>query len=219
MTEPNTNTTPIPNGNEPDPTTDMLVQTSHFNLLRPNPNITNYFYYKNALSQDVIERIRALVPRQELNDGNVSGHIDPSYRSSRIYWITKNPNTLWLYEKLMWFVKDANEKMWNFNISNVLEDIQFTEYDADYQGHYDWHMDVGGSRSSTRKVSLTIQLSDPDEYDGGELQFLINRTISEPERAQGTVVLFPSFLLHRVKKLTRGRRQSLVLWIHGQPFQ
>ncbi len=199
---------------------DIKISVSRFNLLRPNSAITNYYYYKNGLSVDLIERIRALVPREEMYDGNVSGEIDKTYRSSRIYWIRKSEKTLWLYEKLMWFVKDANEKMWKFNLTNLFEDIQFTEYDADFEGHYDWHMDMGGGeKTSTRKLSMTIQLSDPDDYDGGELQFLINRNVSEPERDQGTVVLFPSFLLHRVKRVSRGRRQSLVLWIHGPPFQ
>jgi len=199
---------------------DIKISVSRFNLLRPNSAITNYYYYKNGLSFDLIERIRALVPREEMYDGNVSGEIDKTYRSSRIYWIRKSEKTLWLYEKLMWFVKDANEKMWKFNLTNLFEDIQFTEYDADFEGHYDWHMDMGGGeKTSTRKLSMTIQLSDPEDYDGGELQFLINRNVSEPERDQGTVVLFPSFLLHRVKRVSRGRRQSLVLWIHGPPFQ
>ena len=119
----------------------------------------------------------------------------------------------------MAFVRDANEQMWQFHLTNLLEDIQFTEYDADYEGHYDWHMDMGGEESSTRKLSITIQLSDPSDYEGGELQFLLNRTVHETERSQGTVVLFPSYLLHRVNRVTRGRRQSLVLWIHGPPFQ
>jgi len=199
---------------------DIKISVSRFNLLRPNSAITNYYYYKNGLSFDLIERIRALVPREEMYDGNVSGEIDKTYRSSRIYWIRKSEKTLWLYEKLMWFVRDANEKMWKFNLTNLFEDIQFTEYDADFEGHYDWHMDMGGGeKTSTRKLSMTIQLSDPEDYDGGELQFLINRNVSEPERDQGTVVLFPSFLLHRVKRVSRGRRQSLVLWIHGPPFQ
>ena len=199
---------------------DIKISVSRFNLLRPNSAITNYYYYKNGLSVDLIERIRALVPREEMYDGNVSGEIDKTYRSSRIYWIRKSEKTLWLYEKLMWFVRDANEKMWKFNLTNLFEDIQFTEYDADFEGHYDWHMDMGGGeKTSTRKLSMTIQLSDPEDYDGGELQFLINRNVSEPERDQGTVVLFPSFLLHRVKRVSRGRRQSLVLWIHGPPFQ
>lgn len=189
-----------------------------FSLIKKNPNITNYFYYKSGLSNEDIAKIRGLVPPEKLHDGNVSGEIDKTYRSSRIYWIPKNTETKWLYEKVMWFVKDANERMWNFNLSHINEDIQFTEYDAEYDGHYDWHMDVGGDRSSTRKLSLTIQLSDPDDYEGGELQFLLNRSVSEPERAQGTVVLFPSFLLHRVKRVTSGRRQSLVIWIHGPPY-
>jgi len=189
------------------------------NLLQSRPGIANYYFYREALSPEEIERIRALVAPRGMRAGNVSGVIDASYRSSRISWIPRRPDSEWLYQKLMAFVRDANEQMWQFHLTNLLEDIQFTEYDADYEGHYDWHMDVGGVESSTRKLSMTIQLSDPSDYEGGELQFLLNRTVHEPERSQGTVVLFPSYLLHRVNRVTRGRRQSLVLWIHGPPFQ
>lgn len=188
-------------------------------LLKTNPNITNYYYFKSAIEFNDIQKIIQLVPQEKLYDGNISGEIDKSYRSSRIYWIPKNTDTLWLYEKILEFVKNANDKMWNFDLTNLNDDIQYTEYDASYEGHYDWHLDVGGTRSSTRKISVTVQLSDPDDYEGGEFQFLINRTISEPGKQQGTVVLFPSFLLHRVKQVTKGIRRSLVLWIHGPPFR
>jgi PKHD-type hydroxylase len=64
-----------------------------------------------------------------------------------------------------------------------------------------------------------VQLSDPADYDGGELEFMMHRSVVQAERAQGTVVLFPSFLQHRVRPVTRGVRRSLVFWVHGPPFR
>jgi PKHD-type hydroxylase len=111
--------------------------------------------------------------------------------------------------------------MWNFNITNLFDNLQFTEYtynpEDKQQSHYDWHMDVGES-ASTRKISMSIQLTDEAEYDGGDLEFMIHRSIIKAPREKGTVIFFPSYLTHRVTKVTRGTRRSLVFWFHGPPF-
>lgn len=78
-----------------------------------------------------------------------------------------------------------------------------------------WHLDLGGDNLSTRKLSFSVQLSHPDEYDGGELELnLAHSTVVAP-RTQGTLVVFPSFLVHRVAPVTRGVRRSLVSWASG----
>jgi PKHD-type hydroxylase len=92
--------------------------------------------------------------------------------------------------------------------------IQFTAYDE--QGsHYDWHMDCGEGNLSRRKLSMTIQLSDPEGYSGGNLELLYGRHPVTVERKRGTLVAFPSYTLHRVTPVTAGVRYSLVLWISG----
>jgi PKHD-type hydroxylase len=80
-------------------------------------------------------------------------------------------------------------------------------------------MDIGHGSGSLRKISVVIQLSDPTEYEGGELQVMNGE---EPYRVcnkeKGSLIMFPSFLLHRVTPVTKGCRRSLVLWISGPPF-
>ena len=78
-------------------------------------------------------------------------------------------------------------------------------------------MDVGAN-SSTRKLSVSIQLTDPEEYEGGELNFFINKDVIEAPKTKGTVIIFPSFFMHKVKMVTKGVRKSLVIWIHGPVF-
>ena len=99
----------------------------------------------------------------------------------------------------------------------MAEKIQYAEYhDAD-QGFYDWHIDVTPTKSR-RKLSIVVQLSDPSEYDGGELQ--IQTGLLEPVtigKTKGLAVVFPTYLLHRVTPVTRGVRRSLVCWIDGPP--
>lgn len=188
-------------------------------FLYPNPNLTNFYFYRSGFTKEKIQRIIEMIPPDKMCDGNVSGIIDKSYRSSRICWIQKTPENTWLYEELLSYVMDANKQMWNFDLSCLKENIQFTEYDANYQGHYDWHMDLGGLASSTRKLSVSVQLSDEDEYEGGDLQLMIHRTVIPVVRKQGAIIIFPSFLLHRVKPVLTGIRRSLILWIHGQPYR
>lgn len=194
------------------------LTSNAFNLVRHSSGLSNYYFYRSGFDSSWIERLMQHIP-PVLQDGNVSGTIDHSYRNSRIHWIPKNKDTMWLYEKLAWFIKDANKSMWNFDISNFFEDIQYTEYDASYEGKYEWHVDVGDNTTSTRKISVSIQLSDESEYEGGDLQFHINRSIVTAPKGKGDVVLFPSYLLHQVKPVTRGRRKALIMWMHGPAFR
>jgi len=122
---------------------------------------------------------------------------------------------------------EANDELWRFDLRTALESIQYTEYYASENGHYDWHQDIGhGALPSKRKVSITIQLSESDEYDGGELLIctgsngsgqLDNNKICP--RGKGVAVLFPSYMMHRVTPVTRGVRKSLVLWVGGSHYR
>lgn len=193
----------------------------NFNLLPKKDGLVNYYYYKNNLTDDEIERIIEISKKFKPIQGNIGGNVDLSYRVSKITWLPQNDETKFIYDKIINCIKDANKNMWNFNITNVKEFIQFTEYDGDVEegkeGHYDWHMDFGDS-ASNRKISLSVQLSDENDYEGGEFEFMINRSIIKAPKEKGTVIVFPSYLLHRVKKVTKGKRRSLVFWIHGPPF-
>ena len=188
-----------------------------FNILPTNNELVNYYFYKECFLED-ISTIDNLVPENSLEEGNVSGIIDKSYRSSRINWIEKNDASYDIYKKLVTFVKDANKNMWNFRLNSFTEDLQYSEYSSETNGHYDWHLDIGENQSSTRKLSISIQLSDPEDYEGGELQFLTGRNIRIAPKSKGTMILFPSYMLHRITPVTKGVRKSLVYWVHGEPF-
>ncbi|MGB0178111.1 MAG: 2OG-Fe(II) oxygenase, partial [Owenweeksia sp.] len=83
----------------------------------------------------------------------------------------------------------------------------------------DWHMDFGAGEISHRKLSMTVQLSDPADYEGGDLEFMINQKVVTAPRTRGTVIVFPSFILHRVTPVTKGVRHSVVGWVSGTPFR
>ncbi len=114
-------------------------------------------------------------------------------------------------------IKQANAQFWKFDISERME-VQIMKYTPG--DHYDgWHMDVGNTTTtSSRKVTFTIQLSDPGEYDGGDL--VISSMEDSPGiRQQGSATAFPSFVSHCVKEIESGIRYCLVGWIHGPTFR
>ena len=79
-------------------------------------------------------------------------------------------------------------------------------------------MDFGNDATSTRKLSVSVQLSDPSEYEGGDLELMVNRNYIKVPKEKGTIIFFPSYLTHRVTKVTSGKRNSLVAWFHGPSF-
>ena len=193
----------------------------NYDLLKKNDNLTNYYYYANVFTNEELDKIIEISKRYDEIDGNVSGQIDYTYRKSKIKWLFYNDETKFIYDKIVTIMKDANSKIWNFNITSLVDAIQFAEYSEDSEGnvsgHYDWHMDFG-SNSSTRKLSLSVQLTDDNNYEGGDLELMIHRSIVKAPREKGLCIFFPSYITHRVTNVTKGTRRSLVFWFHGPPF-
>jgi PKHD-type hydroxylase len=135
-------------------------------------------------------------------------------RKSNVAWLGVGANTLWLYEKL-WQIFTSVNRWYSYGISGLVDEIQFTTYAAG--DSIDWHLDTGTGQTSTRKISISVQLSEQADYLGGDLQFC-GCTDLQDARRRGTIVVFPSFLAHRVSPVTSGTRFSLVSWAHGLPF-
>jgi len=136
-----------------------------------------------------------------------------SVRRSQVGWIDNRE----LLENLHHLVTIANSELFAFDVHKVAP-IQFTKYSSDDSGWYDWHHDVdyASTKAFSRKLSVTVQLSDPRAYAGGDLQFSeCENPDSEVLRAKGTAIVFPSYLRHRVTPVTSGRRYSLVSWFEG----
>ena len=194
----------------------MSSSKKFIGLHKTNVNHFNYYYYENAFTPEEIIKIREIgdskQKQQAVTGGGDSGIIS-DYRISDISWIDENKKTSWLYSKLADYAISANKEMWNFDIWGYYDDLQYTVYYGD-GGHYDWHADLGPNISN-RKLSCVLQLSDPEEYEGGELQINIGSSILTVPKKLGTLCFFPSFLLHRVTPLTSGVRTSLVTWLSG----
>lgn len=190
-----------------------------FIFARHNPNLLNYYKFSNAFTVEECTALRN--SNFELSPGLTEDNKNSEVRKSQIYWIPKTIYWEPVYQKIMNLVGQCNKEFYNFDITSLQENLQYTEYDETYQGRYDWHFDVGGAPLNCgRKLSVSIQLSDPSEYEGGELQFSLDGDrIAVAEKMQGTMVIFPSYIKHRVTPVTKGVRRSLVTWITGPPFR
>jgi PKHD-type hydroxylase len=195
--------------------------STYFRSTFDNPELDNFYVFPGAFSDEEINEIIRLSNELQSETGTISGSnlvVEKEIRSSRVKWFQRDdPRYGWLYKKLAMLAAKANQIMWNFSISSLSENIQFTEYHAEEEGHYSAHIDVGSS-AAFRKISMTVQLSDEKDYEGGDLQFLITDDFVSATRQKGTTIVFPSYLVHRVLPVSRGCRRSLVLWVSGMPF-
>jgi PKHD-type hydroxylase len=139
-------------------------------------------------------------------------------RESEARWIPLQNDTTWIYDRFAFIVRQLNGQFFNFDISGFVEDFQYTTYYGDKKGHYDWHVDMGNNlNSSPRKLSLVMQLSDPDEYEGGDFEMfdLTEYPNAQEVRAQGSTIFLPSFVPHQAHPVTKGKRYSLAVWFEG----
>ncbi len=192
-----------------------------FRLIFPLPINNNIFHKlqnENFMNENEINNLLTQLQNCRLSDSTVGKNTISTHRKSKVYFIPKIWEFSWIYNKIFHFICKINTEIYKFNLTEIENYLQYTEYDESYQGHYDWHMDIGLNENSCRKLSLSIQLSDSSEYEGGELQINMGGNILTCCKSKGAITVFPSFLLHRVTPVTKGMRRSLVLWVSGPPF-
>ena len=148
---------------------------------------------------------------------------EKNHKNHRVAW-TYFTNEQWIYDIVFEYMRKANEYAdWNFQI-DASEALQITKYDTN--GYQNYHYDGDGYtryhrpheellHNKTRKLSMSIILN--DDFEGGQLEFMNNPNPIEDKL--GTIVVFPSYMQHRVKPVTSGTRYSLVAWFVGESFR
>ena len=166
----------------------------------------------------IIDCGRRQKPQQaQVGMGKPGGGLDTNKRVTTISWIPFNEMPH-MYRDLYRFIQKANENHFGFGDIQITENAQFTEYPEG--GLYDWHMDCDVNMSHeppVRKISMTLLLNDPAEFEGGDLELMAPGRFKPMK--QGHATCFASFLNHRVNPVRRGTRQSLVVWFGGKPFR
>lgn len=180
-----------------------------------------WYWFKNGFSNEEVDQIVAESANWGLTTAGVTdaGVVNDEMRKSAVAWIPQNEAYKWIYTKLGGMIEEANRELWKFNLYSMDELIQYTEYYQD-GGHYDYHLDVGGGYPlNQRKISITVQLTGPDDYEGGNFEILRGKNPESLPKLKGCVLVFPSYLMHRVTPVTSGTRKSLVLWVGGDSYK
>jgi PKHD-type hydroxylase len=172
-----------------------------------------YHVWPASLSSKQLDEITAIALRQTAEDATIfsSAESMQGIRSCTVRWLQNE----WIQSLLWPYIEEANQSSFHVAVDRRSE-IQFTEYTAERGAHYGWHHDVqwNGQSGLDRKLSITVQLSDPRDYEGGDFEFDEVKTNAD-FRSKGTVLVFPSYLRHRIHPVTAGARHALVAWFFG----
>ena len=194
--------------------TNSLLNTPLWDLIESKLN-SNNLECKEALVNDIGDG----------SDFSFDNSLESNFRKSKIAWLSDE----YLRKQIFHSVNLYNKQHWNYDLDGC-DPIQYTEYNEG--GKYDWHVDLEPetrkigveNKSLMRKLSMTIWLNDPDEYEGGEFDIEVEGPRKDPrydslKLPKGSVVVFPSRMWHRVRPITSGERKSLVVWFRGVPFR
>ena len=182
--------------------------------------VQEWAYFPDALSTEACDKLVEYGRQQGLETGSYGSTQESNsiIRESLVSFIPPTDFMSPYYRRISDVVLSLNEQFFKFNIHGFGEHFQFTEYRAPsgkYQSHVDRAYNI-----PVRKLSIVVQLTDPDEYEGGDLEIIPQ--IENPHkmpRKRGTLIAFPSYQLHRVTPVTKGTRNSLVGWVNGKPFR
>jgi PKHD-type hydroxylase len=179
--------------------------------------VHSYAYFLKAFSIEECENIIKIGKNKTLKKGTIfAGEIE-KIRNSQISWLYPDDGLVEIFKKITDIILMLNQKYFNFDLFGITEGLQFTNYTAP-SGNYGKHVDRSFS-IPIRKLSMSIQLSNPNEYEGGDLLLHEGEEGIPLLKEQGTLLLFPSYILHEVTPVTKGERNSLVTWITGTPFK
>lgn len=175
---------------------------------------------KNAFSVDFCNMCLSIDADHE---GTVGGQerVNQDIRRSRVKFLEGIFYYFDIYRDVISVMKNVNNEFYNFDLVSI-QPPQLTEYDSAYQGEYKPHADsdLFGDGGLIRKLSMSVQITPPENYEGGLLEFPESNDYDSANTIeQGTAVLFPSYVLHGVTPVTSGKRKSLVVWAGGPAFR
>ena len=183
----------------------------------------SFVFWENAFTEEELESIKeqatALIVEPGSVNYNSSAGIRKSVREAKVSWINYTQESSWLYDRMAGVASSLNAQFYNFDLHGFVEEMQFTLYNGEEKSHYTWHVDKTDTAPSTRKLSMVLQLSEPSDYEGGELQIWHAVEPVTINKKKGFIAMFPSYVLHRVTPVTKGVRCSLVVWVAGPAFK
>lgn len=197
----------------------MLWQIPPFS----SPGKDDFCYWEGFLDDSEINYILSRPEWHNQSDaqigGGFEGKVDKEKRRTDVSWMFPDQANAHIWEKISNTIWSANRQFFRFDLRGCYEAMQLGVYTEHDQGHYDWHIDSGLETNTVpRKLSMALLLSDPSEFEGGELQIMRAGVPESVEQKRGRAWFFPSYLMHRVTPVTKGIRRSLVMWVGGPAF-
>jgi len=182
--------------------------------------VNSYAYYSGLFDNEMLDGIIETGEKIKAEAASVGGSFtnaggpNESIRKTTIHWIPTIEDNAWIFRKLTDVILAANEQWFGFDLNNI-ENLQYSVYNVGdfYEKHVD-HM-FQGAGQYPRKLSFTMQLTDPSEYEGGETMLITAKDPFPIPKDRGTITFFPSYTLHEVMPITKGTRKALVGWVHG----
>lgn len=185
-------------------------------------------YWDNAFTEEELNSIENYVGSSSLKEGETFSNSSEKFdRKSKVNFFNPDENNKWIFDRFNFVIEDINENFFNFDL-NGYENFQYSEYNSKNFGTYNFHMDTYFGREisldyiETRKLSVVMLLNTPDkDFTGGE--FMVNTSLENNaekiDLKRGRIILFPSFILHKVNPVTSGIRKSIVIWVTGPKFK
>jgi len=188
-------------------------------------DIYQHSYWNDCFDILETERIRDFCDGQESKPSSQQYDDGECFRKAEISWIGHTVETEFFVLPLLNVVRSLNERIYGFDITAMYELFQYSVYSVG--DHYSaWHIDGDGSMNkdraglgTPRKLSLSLQLSRPEEYEGGELLIGTANKHETANKEFGSITIFPSFMTHTVTPVIKGKRRSLVAWVSGPSFR
>lgn len=199
-----------------------MSQSSAASRVPPGPGggkpPQHWIILKDAFSPEECETLKAaFAPQGAQQGGLVVGRFDAEVRQSALMWLPEGDAYDWVGQRMARLAAEANREAFRYALDGFEERLQLASYGPGH--YYDWHIDRGrGAMAGRRKLTLSVQLSDPSDYVGGELELNASGRPFQAPRDQGALVAFAAHTLHRVAPVVSGNRLSLVTWIHGPDF-
>jgi PKHD-type hydroxylase len=190
-----------------------IFENSSWNFEVDQVNL--YAFWNNAFSKEECQKIINIAKDKGLIKGTTKSESD--VRDSKISWLYAVDNIDWVFRRVTDITLNLNERFFKFDLFGLNEGFQFTNYEAP-SGKYGKHVDRA-MNIQVRKLSISIQLTNPEEYEGGELKLYDGEEETIMDKTQGTLIIFPSYVLHEVMPVTKGERNSLVTWVTGKQFK
>ena len=187
----------------------------------PLPDQKTHIFLEGAFTPAECGRLIGDAASLPLETGQLIGGGEArGVRSCGVRWLPEGGEFGWVNDRLIDIAAAVNREHFSFDLWGIDERLQLLDYQGDEGSFFDWHCDRGRAGfAKVRKLSFSVQLSDPADYEGGGLELNPDGTVVDALRAIGAATIFAAGVLHRVTPVTKGRRHALTAWFHGPHFR